>query len=166
MLSLRINDNHYPLTTGAVEYMRGSHWESSILPRISQDVSDEIDHNHCEDYKGFIAESIHYAMVDGWSSDGMLREDDPDLEPLYWAIEKDGALIGRDELEELLNPGEVTIHMLVGSNRDGDPVEVQVEHRRLGGHKAEQFVMDYANQHHLDINYMDRYGSMLVAQVG
>jgi hypothetical protein len=40
-----------------------------------------------------------------------------------------------------------------------------VEFRRLGGHEAEQFVMDYADKHGLEINYLDRYGSLLVAQV-
>ena len=59
----------------------------------------------------------------------------------------------------------LTINLLVGTNAQGDPVEVKVESRRIGGHQAEQFVMDYANKHHLEINYLDRYGSLLVAQV-
>jgi hypothetical protein len=104
-------------------------------------------------------------MVDGWSSDGTMREDDPDLEPIYWAIEWNGQPIGRDALEELLNPGEVAIHMLVGTDSRGDPVETRVEYRRLRGHEAEQFVMDYADKHSLQINYLERYGSLLVAQV-
>ena len=55
--------------------------------------------------------------------------------------------------------------MLVGKNSRGDPVETRVEYRRLGGEKAERFVMDYADKHGLEINYLDRYGSLLVAQV-
>ena len=164
MLTLRINDNHYPMIVAPVEWNDGG-WRTSILPRVTPEVSEEIDHNHWEDWPGGIVDTIYFAMVDGWASDGTMREDDPDLEPLYWAIEHNGQYIPRDELEELLNPGEVTINLLVGTNRDGDPVEVPVERRRLGGHQAEQFVMDYANQHHLDIRYMDRYGSLLVAQV-
>jgi hypothetical protein len=54
---------------------------------------------------------------------------------------------------------------LVGTDRRGDPVETRVEYRRLGGHEAEQFVLDYADKHGLEINYLDRYGSLLVAQV-
>jgi hypothetical protein len=94
-----------------------------------------------------------------------MREDHEELEPLYWAIEHNGQPIGRDALEELLNPGEVAINMLVGMNSRGDPVETRVEYRRLGGEKAERFVLDYADKHGLEINYLDRYGSLLVAQV-
>lgn len=165
MLTLRINDNHYPLNVGRVDFMRGSSWTWTNCVQISEEVSDEIDHNHNEDFPGLVQETIHFALIDGWTTEGTMREDDDELEPLFWCIEKDGQYIPRDELEELLNPGEVTINLLVGTNRDGDPVEVPVERRRLGGHEAEQFVMDYANQHHLDIRYMDRYGSLLVAQV-
>ena len=165
MLTLRITDNHYPLTVGRADYMHGSEWTWTNCVRISDEVSDEIDHNHNEDFPGLVQETIHFALIDGWTTEGTMREDDDELEPLFWCIEKDGQPIGRDELEELLNPGEVAINLLVGTNRDGDPVEVPVERRRLGGHKAEQFVLDYANQHHLDIRYMDRYGSLLVAQV-
>jgi hypothetical protein len=94
-----------------------------------------------------------------------MRDDDPDLEPIYWAIEHNGQPIGRDALEELLNPGEVAINLLVGTDRRGDPVETRVEYRRLGGHEAERFVLDYADKHSLQINYLERYGSLLVAQV-
>ena len=165
MLTLRINDYHYPLTIERVEWMHGSSWTSSLLPRISDEVSDQIDRNHNEDFPGLVQETIHFAMIDGWSCAGLMREDDPDLEPLYWAIEKDGQPIGRNDLEDLLNPVDVTINLLVGENRGGDPVEVKVESRRLGGSEAEQFVLDYANKHHLELTYMDRYGSLLVAQV-
>ena len=165
MLTLRINAHHYPMVTAPVEYMHGSDWTMSILPRVTQEVSDEIDRNHAPEMEGFIVDCIYYAMVDGWASDGKLYDDDEEYGPLEWEIQKDGQYIPRDELEELLNPGELTINMLVGSNRDGDPVEVKVESRRLGGHKAEQFVMDYAAKHCLEINYLDRYGSLLVAQV-
>ena len=165
MLTLRINAHHYPMVTAPVEYMHGSDWTMSILPRVTQEVSDEIDRNHAPEMEGFIVDCIYYAMVDGWASDGKLYDDDEEYGPLEWEIQKDGQYIPRDELEELLNPGELTINMLVGSNRDGDPVEVKVESRRLGGHQAEQFVMDYANKHCLEINYLDRYGSLLVAQV-
>lgn len=164
MLTLRINQNRYPMITAPVEWNDGG-WRTSILPRVTPEVSEEIDHNHWEDWPGGIVDTIYYAMVDGWASEGTMREDDPDLEPICWAIEHNGQPIGRDALEELLNPGEVTINLLVGTNAQGDPVEVPVERRRLGGHEAEQFVMDYANQHHLEINYLDRYGSLLVAQV-
>jgi hypothetical protein len=164
MLTLRINDSHYPMVTAPVEWHDGG-WRTSILPRVTPEVSEEIDHNHWEDWPGGIVDTIYFAMVDGWSSDGTMREDDPDLEPIYWAIEYNGQPIGRDELEELLNPGEVAINLLVGTDRHGNPVEKQVEYRRLGGHKAEQFVLDYADKHSLQINYLDRYGSLLVAQV-
>ncbi len=164
MFTLRINDNHYPMVTAPVEWHDGG-WRTSILPRVTQEVSEEIDHNHWEDWPGGIADTIYFAMVDGWSSDGTMREDDPDLEPIYWAIEWNGQPIGRDALEELLNPGEVAIHMLVGTDSRGDPVETRVEYRRLRGHEAEQFVMDYADKHSLQINYLERYGSLLVAQV-
>jgi hypothetical protein len=164
MFTLRINDNHYPMTTAPVEWHDGG-WRTSILPRVTPEVSEEIDHNHWEDWPGGIVDTIYFAMVDGWSSDGTMREDDPDLEPIYWAIEWNGQPIGRDELEELLNPGEVAIHMLVGTDSRGDPVETRVEYRRLRGHEAEQFVMDYADKHSLQINYLERYGSLLVAQV-
>jgi len=165
MFTLRINDNHYPMFTAPVEYFHGSSLTVSILPRVTQEVSEEIDHNHWEDWPGGIVDTIYFAMVDGWSSDGTMRDDDPDLEPIYWAIEHNGQPIGRDELEELLNPGEVAIHMLVGMNSRGDPVETRTEYRRLGGEKAERFVLDYADKHGLEINYLDRYGSLLVAQV-
>ena len=165
MLTLRINAHHYPMVTAPVEYMHGSDWTMSILPRVTQEVSDEIDRNHAPEMEGFIVDCIYYAMVDGWASDGKLYDDDEEYGPLEWEIQKDGQYIPRDELEELLNPGEVTINLLVGTNRDGDPVEVKVERRRLGGHQAEQFVMDYAAKHCLEINYLDRYGSLLVAQV-
>lgn len=165
MLTLRINDNHYPLTVGRADYMHGSEWTWTNCVRISDEVSDEIDHNHNEDFPGLVQETIHFALIDGWASEGTMREDHEELEPLCWAIEHNGQPIGRDALEELLNPGEVTINMLVGTNREGDPVEVKVERRRIGGHEAEQFVMDYANKHGLEINYLDRYGSVLVAQV-
>ena len=164
MFTLRINDNHYPMVTAPVEWHDGG-WRTSILPRVTQEVSEEIDHNHWEDWPGGIVDAIYFAMVDGWSSDGTMREDDPDLEPIYWAIEHNGQPIGRDALEELLNPGEVAIHMLVGTDSRGDPVETRVEYRRLRGHEAEQFVMDYADKHSLQINYLERYGSLLVAQV-
>jgi hypothetical protein len=164
MFTLRINDNHYPMTTAPVEWHDGG-WRTSILPRVTKEVSEEIDHNHWEDWPGGIVDTIYFAMVDGWSSDGTMRDDDPDLEPIYWAIEHNGQPIGRDELEELLNPGEVAIHMLVGTDSRGDPVETRVEYRRLRGHEAEQFVMDYADKHSLQINYLERYGSLLVAQV-
>jgi hypothetical protein len=164
MFTLRINDNHYPMVTAPVEWHDGG-WRTSILPRVPREVSEEIDHNHWEDWPGGIVDAIYFAMVDGWSSDGTMREDDPDLEPIYWAIEWKGQPIGRDALEELLNPGEVAINMLVGMNSRGDPVETRVEYRRLGGEKAERFVLDYADKHGLEINYLDRYGSLLVAQV-
>lgn len=164
MITLRINDNHYPTILGPVEWNDGG-WRTSILPRVSEEVAEEIDHNHWEDCPGQIVDTIYYAMVDGWSASGFLREDDPDLEPLYWAIEVNGQPIDRDELENLLNPGEVTINMLVGTNSHGHPVEVPVERRRLGEGKAEQFVMDYADKHHLKILYLDRYDKLLVAQV-
>jgi hypothetical protein len=164
MFTLRINDNHYPMVTAPVEWHDGG-WRTSILPRVTQEVSEEIDHNHWEDWPGGIVDTIYFAMVDGWSSDGTMRDDDPDLEPIYWAIEHNGQPIGRDALEELLNPGEVAINMLVGTNSRGDPVETRVEYRRLGGEKAERFVMDYADKHSLQINYLERYGSLLVAQV-
>jgi hypothetical protein len=164
MFTLRINDNHYPMFTAPVEWHDGG-WRTSILPRVTQEVSEEIDHNHWEDWPGGIVDTIYFAMVDGWSSDGTMRDDDPDLEPIYWAIEWKGQPIGRDALEELLNPGEVAIHMLVGTDSRGDPVETRVEYRRLGGEKAERFVLDYADKHGLEINYLDRYGSLLVAQV-
>jgi hypothetical protein len=164
MFTLRINDSHYPMFTAPVEWHDGG-WRTSILPRVTQEVSEEIDHNHWEDWPSGIVDTIYFAMVDGWSADGTMREDDPDLEPIYWAIEHNGQPIGRDELEELLNPGEVAIHMLVGMNSRGDPVETRVEYRRLGGEQAERFVMDYADKHGLEINYLDRYGSLLVAQV-
>ena len=164
MFTLRINDNHYPMITAPVEWHDGG-WRTSILPRVTPEVSEEIDHNHWEDWPGGIVDTIYFAMVDGWSSDGTMREDDPDLEPIYWAIEWNGQPIGRDALEELLNPGEVAIHMLVGTDSRGDPVETRVEYRRLRGHEAEQFVMDYADKHSLQINYLERYGSLLVAQV-
>lgn len=165
MLTLRINQNHYPMVTAPVEYFHGSSLTSSILPRVTQEVAEEIDRNHAPEMEGFIVDCIYYAMVDGWASDGRLYDDDEEYGPLDWEIQKDGQYIARDALEELLNPGEVTINLLVGTNRAGDPVEVKVEHRRLGGHEAEQFVMDYAAKHHLEINYLDRYGSLLVAQV-
>jgi hypothetical protein len=164
MLTLRINDNHYPMITAPVEWHDGG-WRTSILPRVTPEVSEEIDHNHWEDWPNGIVDTIYFAMVDGWSSDGTMREDDPDLEPIYWAIEWKGQPIGRDALEELLNHGEVAINLLVGTDRRGDPVETRVEFRRLGGHEAEQFVLDYADKHGLEINYLDRYGSLLVAQV-
>jgi hypothetical protein len=164
MFTLRINDNHYPMITAPVEWHDGG-WRTSILPRVTPEVSEEIDHNHWEDWPGGIVDTIYFAMVDGWSSDGTMRDDDPDLEPIYWAIEHNGQPIGRDALEELLNPGEVAIHMLVGTDSRGDPVETRVEYRRLRGHEAEQFVMDYADKHSLQINYLERYGSLLVAQV-
>jgi hypothetical protein len=164
MFTLRINDNHYSMVTAPVEWHDGG-WRTSILPRVTQEVSEEIDHNHWEDWPDGIVDTIYFAMVDGWSSDGTMREDDPDLEPIYWAIEWKGQPIGRDALEELLNPGEVAIHMLVGTDSRGDPVETRVEYRRLRGHEAEQFVMDYADKHSLQINYLERYGSLLVAQV-
>ena len=164
MLTLRINQNHYPMTTAPVEYMHGSSWTMSILPRVTQEVSDEIDRNHAPDMEGFIVDCIYYAMVDGWASNGRLYDEDEEYGPLDWQIEYNGQPIQRNDLEELLN-GEVVINMLVGMNAKGDAVEVPVERRRLGGHQAEQFVMDYANQHHLEINYLDRYGSLLVAQV-
>jgi hypothetical protein len=164
MFTLRINDSHYPMFTAPVEWHDGG-WRTSILPRVTQEVSEEIDHNHWEDWPGGIVDTIYFAMVDGWSSDGTMRDDDPDLEPIYWAIEWKGQPIGRDALEELLNPGEVAINMLVGKNSRGDPVETRVEYRRLGGEKAERFVLDYADKHGLEINYLDRYGSLLVAQV-
>ena len=165
MLTLRINQNHYPMITAPVEYFHGSSLTSSILPRVTQEVAEEIDKNHAPDMEGFIVDCIYYAMVDGWASDGRLYDDDEEYGPLDWEIQKDGQPIARDALEELLNPGEVTINLLVGTNSQGDPVEVPVEHRRLGGHQAEQFVMDYAAKHCLEINYLDRYGSLLVAQV-
>ena len=165
MFTLRINDNRYPMFTAPVEYFHGSSLTVSILPRVTPEVSEEIDRNHWEDWPGGIVDTIYFAMVDGWSSDGTMREDDPDLEPIYWAIEHNGQPIGRDELEELLNPGEVAINLLVGTDRHGDTVETRVEYRRLGGHKAEQFVLDYADKHSLQINYLERYGSLLVAQV-
>jgi hypothetical protein len=152
------------MITAPVEWHDGG-WRTSILPRVTPEVSEEIDHNHWEDWPGGIVDSIYFAMVDGWSSDGTMREDDPDLEPIYCAIEWKGQPIGRDALEELLNPGEVAINLLVGTDRRGDPVETRVEFRRLGGHEAEQFVLDYADKHGLEINYLDRYGSLLVAQV-
>jgi hypothetical protein len=164
MFTLRINDNHYPMVTAPVEWHDGG-WRTSILPRVTQEVSEEIDHNHWEDWPGGIVDTIYFAMVDGWSSDGTMRDDEPDLEPIYWAIEHNGQPIGRDALEELLNPGEVAINMLVGMNSRGDPLETRVEYRRLGGEKAERFVLDYADKHGLEINYLDRYGSLLVAQV-
>ena len=165
MLTLRINANYYPMTTAPVEWMHGHEWTSSILPRVTQEVADEIDANHASTMAGFVVDCIYYAMVDGWASDGRLYDDDEEYGPLEWQIEHNGQPIARDELEELLNPGEVAINLLVGTNQDGDPVEVKVESRRLGGHKAEQFVLDYASKHHLEINYLDRYGSLLVAQV-
>jgi len=164
MFTLRINDSHYPMITAPVEWHDGG-WRTSILPRVTEEVSEEIDHNHWEDWPGGIVDTIYFAMVDGWSSDGTMRDDDHDLEPIYWAIEWKGQPIGRDALEELLNPGEVAINLLVGTDRRGDPVETRVEFRRLGGHEAEQFVLDYAEKHGLEINYLDRYGSLLVAQV-
>ena len=164
MLTLRVNDSHYPMITAPVEWHDGG-WRTSILPRVTPEVSEEIDHNHWEDWPNGIVDTIYFAMVDGWSSDGTMREDDTDLEPIYWAIEWKGQPIGRDALEELLNPGEVAINLLVGTDRRGDPVETRVEFRRLGGHEAEQFVLDYADKHGLEINYLDRYGSLLVAQV-
>ena len=164
MFTLRINDSHYPMITAPVEWHDGG-WRTSILPRVTPEVSEEIDHNHWEDWPNGIVDTIYFAMVDGWSSDGTMREDDTDLEPIYWAIEWKGQPIGRDALEELLNPGEVAINLLVGTDRRGDPVETRVEFRRLGGHEAEQFVLDYADKHGLEINYLDRYGSLLVAQV-
>jgi hypothetical protein len=164
MFTLRINDNHYPMVTAPVEWHDGG-WRTSILPRVTPEVSEEIDHNHWEDWPGGIVDTIYFAMVDGWSSDGTMRDDDHDLEPIYWAIEWKGQPIGRDALEELLNPGEVAINLLVGTDRRGDPVETRVEFRRLGGHEAEQFVLDYVDKHGLEINYLDRYGSLLVAQV-
>ena len=164
MFTLRINDSHYPMITAPVEWHDGG-WRTSILPRVTPEVSEEIDHNHWEDWPNGIVDTIYFAMVDGWSSDGTMREDDPDLEPIYWAIEWKGQPIGRDALEELLNPGEVAINLLVGTDRRGDPVETRVEFRRLGGNEAEQFVLDYADKHGLEINYLDRYGSLLVAQV-
>ena len=165
MFTLRINDNHYPMFTAPVEYFHGSSLTVSILPRVTQEVAEEIDQNHAPEMEGFIVDCIYYAMVDGWASDGKLYDADEEYGPLDWEIQKDGQYIPRDELEELLNPGEVTINLLVGTNSHGDPVEVKVESRRLGGHQAEQFVMDYAAKHHLEINYMDHYGSTLVAQV-
>lgn len=164
MLTLRINQNRYPMITAPVEYMHGSSWTMSILPRVTQKVAKEIDKNHASCMKGFIVDCIYYAMVDGWASDGTLYDADEEYGPLEWQIEHNGKPIQRNDLEDLLN-GEVTINMLVGYNSDGDPVETTVERRRLGGHEAEQFVMDYANKHHLEINYLDRYGSLLVAQV-
>lgn len=164
MLTLRINQNRYPMVTAPVEYMHGSSWTMSILPRVTPEVSDEIDRNHAPDMEGFIVDCIYYAMVDGWASNGRLYDEDEEYGPLDWQIEHNGQPIQRNDLEALLN-GEVVINMLVGMNAKGDPVEVPVERRRLGGHEAEQFVMDYANQHHLEINYLDRYGSLLVAQV-
>jgi hypothetical protein len=165
MFTLRINDNHYPMTTAPVEYFHGSSLTVSILPRVTQEVAEEIDKNHASTMEGFIVDCIYYAMVDGWASDGRLYDDDEEYGPLEWEIQKDGKPIGRDELEELLNPGEVAINLLVGTDRRGDPVETRVEFRRLGGHEAEQFVLDYADKHGLEINYLDRYGSLLVAQV-
>jgi len=165
MFTLRINDNHYPMFTAPVEYFHGSSLTVSILPRVTQEVAEEIDQNHAPEMEGFIVDCIYYAMVDGWASDGKLYDADEEYGPLDWQIEHNGQPIGRDQLEELLNPGTVTINLLVGTNREGDPVEVKVESRRIGGHQAEQFVMDYANKHCLEINYLDRYGSLLVAQV-
>ena len=165
MLTLRINSNHYPMITAPVEYFHGSSLTSSILPRVTQEVAEEIDKNHAPEMEGFIVDCIYYAMVDGWASDGRLYDDDEEYGPLDWEIQKDGQYIPRDALEELLNPGEVAINLLVGTDRRGDPVETRVEFRRLGGEKAERFVMDYADKHGLEINYLDRYGSLLVAQV-
>lgn len=104
MLRLRINDNFYPVNVESVEYMDGIGWTSSLMPQISVETSEAIDRNHWADWPGGIMDMIHFAMVDGWTTNGTMREDDPNFEPIYWAIEKDGVLIGRDELHNLLNP--------------------------------------------------------------
>ena len=106
MLRLRINDKFYAVYVEPVEYMDGMGWTSSIMPRVTVETSEEIDRNHWADWPGGFVDMIYFAMVDGWATSGTLREDDPDFEPLYWAIEQDGVLIGRDDLHTLLNPAE------------------------------------------------------------
>lgn len=162
MLRLRINDNFYPLQVGRVDYMHGSEWTHTQCVQISDDVSELIDRNHSQDWPGFLRETIHFALIDGWVTEGTFREDDPDYEPIYWCIEDENGLIGRDALEDRLNQ-EVIVNLRVGTNRHGDPVDVVVEHRRIAG--AEDWVQAYAQQHHLDLTFMERYGPLLVAVV-
>lgn len=107
MLSLRINDKSYPTVNAPVEYMTGCDWVSSILPRVTRETAQQIDQNHLPGWPGFIVDTIYFAMIDGWSSSGTIFEDDEEIQPIHWAIEHDGKPIGRDDLEELLNPAEV-----------------------------------------------------------
>lgn len=104
MFTLRVNEKHYPMVTAPVEYMNGSDWTSSILPRVTSKVSEEIDHDHCQEYRGFLVDTIYFAMIDGWSSAGTIFADDEELKPVHWAIEYKGSPIGRNALELLLNP--------------------------------------------------------------
>ena len=104
MFTLRVNEKHYPMVTAPVEYMNGSDWTSSILPRVTSKVSEEIDHNHCQECRGFLVDTIYFAMIDGWSSAGTIFADDEELKPVHWAIEYKGSPIGRNALELLLNP--------------------------------------------------------------
>jgi hypothetical protein len=103
MFTLRVNDSHYPMVSAPVDWHDGG-WRTSILPRVTPEVSEEIDHNHCPEYRGFLVDTIYFAMIDGWSSAGTIFKDDEELEPVHWAIEYKGSPIGRNALELLLNP--------------------------------------------------------------
>ena len=105
MFTLRINQNCYPMVTATVEWNDGG-WRTSILPRVTPEVADEIDRNHAPDMEGFIVDCIYYAMVDGWASNGRLYDEDEEYGPLDWQIEHNGKPIQRNDLEALLN-GEV-----------------------------------------------------------
>jgi hypothetical protein len=57
MLTLRINSNHYPMITAPVEWNDGG-WRTSILPRVTPEVSEEIDHNHFDRYGSLLVAQV------------------------------------------------------------------------------------------------------------
>lgn len=95
-----INGKKYPLTVEPVEYMHGSHWVCTNVVQIPEHSSDDIDRDLGEKMPGFVADCIHYALIDGWTASGLLNEDD---QPIQWTVLLNGRAISRDQIDSILN---------------------------------------------------------------
>lgn len=95
-----INGKQYPMIVEPVRYMCGSDWMSTYVVQIDQETSARIDSDLGEDMSGFVADCIHYALIDGWTSSGVFDEDD---KPIHWQILMNGKPVNREQIESILN---------------------------------------------------------------